>query len=232
MARLTGDERIERRDFMRAEIARGRTWEDIAEDLGLSVCYAMQWGHRHGIHIHASHASTGDRDSERLTLMVAARLNGDTLDAIAAEHGLSRERVRQLLERAGIDGGRRPLSGFVAFSGEDYRFRYPHTAKPLSVWKQHARDRARRRNVIATLRALHQKLGYTPTLRQVGAALGVTGKMPRDVGCGASMLLGRLFIGWRGKRALPYSIGVRRAYRLAGLMVRKRGDTLHKTEAA
>lgn len=150
--------------------------------------------------------------AERIALMTARYLAGDTLQTIGAAFGVSRERVRQLLRKAGVDAIHRPCKTWQPLDVAGARWRAAGRRKGyITSYLAEPRRRAKRRELRDQLVALARVLGRTPTSADIAAILGY----------GATELAGRVARYWSGRpgrtRQPDYANAMRRWYRAAGL---------------
>ena len=159
--------------------------------------------------------------SERAMLMGLRYLGGETLEEIGQSFGVTRERVRQILTKTGINPGEfRPVRTLEPFDAVTFR---RASSAANSVRKQNMRSsvanpahRTARRVQLAALKALAAYLGRSPTYGELGRALGLRGGVVAQVG--------RLWTGrsaHRPKFMQSCTVGMRRMYRLAGLTPRR-----------
>lgn len=147
---------------------------------------------------------------ERIVAMTVAYLDGTTLEAIGDTWGISRERVRQILKKAGVKS-RRNSTRVYPFDPADKRWQQHRPARIFNteirrdLW---ARYKATRRNHIRVLRVLAQELNRTPNARELAAALGDT--------TNPNITVGKFWTG-RPRHSAARTSGMRRLYRLAGL---------------
>lgn len=155
-----------------------------------------------------------DRDRGILTRLE----DGETFSAIAKDLGITRERVRQLARRHGVMratlGPRPPRLTTIARRVER------DALADATRRKVRARQKAARRHIVDTLRMLHLTLGYVPTHRELGEALG----MP------VAAILAKFVV--RGCRRSDYGRrGSARLYRAAGLQGRLPGSPGHRVSS-
>jgi len=151
----------------------------------------------------------GTHDSVRSAEMVIRRCDGETLQEIATAYGVSRERVRQLLKRAGVETLKRRPRGFVPFDKQEFE-RQRTTARVLrgkAMRRSLQRHKGWRRQAVQDLKALATTLGRTPHYGDLATLYRV-----QETWC-VHRLGGR----WLGRSHSKRARGMHRWYRLAGL---------------
>lgn len=154
--------------------------------------------------------------NDREMAMIVARFGGATLEDIGQEYGVSRERVRQLCERAGVTQEMledRPLFTHKRAMDLGEVFRQIDAAQAKrTARKARSRDfrRTARRRLVTALKALAQQLGRTPTLTELAADQGYQKH---------SLALATVHFATRihGPRKTPYGTRSARLFRAAGL---------------
>lgn len=177
--------------------------------------------------------SYGPRDLNRMAQIVLAyQQPGATMDVIAKTHGVSRERIRQILRRAGVEG----------VSGKGWELLDPaefwrRSTEAVTISDRRLRGslehfRPWRRQAVADLKALAASLGRVPTYGELGAFYGLKASSKSHLGTATLMRYGLRWVGSRqtGKNrcSQPRVRGMHRWYRLAGLLVRKSGQSGHR----
>lgn len=148
--------------------------------------------------------------------MIVARFGGASLEEVGQEFGVSRERVRQICERAGVEKGMlsdRPLFSSPAVARpQDLFRRQDEEAAVRRARKARSKDfhRAERRKWADALRALAAALGRTPTLTELAATRGYA---KND----SAMATVHFATRPHGPRKTPYTERTKRLYRAAGL---------------
>lgn len=115
--------------------------------------------------------------TDREMAMLVGYLGGASLEAIGQEFGVSRERVRQLLTKAGCDRVALMELGIVEIGrrgGAGVHNRLRKTLRFQGAMR--ARKKAKRREHIALLRQLADQLDRSPNMQDMGRALGYNGK--------------------------------------------------------
>lgn len=138
------------RDGLMAELAQqGLSRTAIADQLGVALCVVDAWIRATGTKLVRAHrnssAPVGHQDPERTEKMAAMYRQGITLRKIGLQFGLTRERVRQLIAKMGLNaqsGGQR----IVADAKKAAKRQAQETASlakyglPLAVVRQLRRD--------------------------------------------------------------------------------------------
>lgn len=152
---------------------------------------------------------------ENIVIMYAT---GQTLEQIGQHYGISRERVRQIIEKYTTTEALRAtrLYGFKEMDPTDYHYRYAWSSKPISVWKAHHRNKARRREDIALVCAWKERTGRNnPSLFEL-----------RDILKDNSVTT--MYLRWGRIRGNPrYGKNIYRLRRLTGLVTRPTGENGH-----
>lgn len=153
-------------------------------------------------------------------IVTAYVVTGETLQQIGDAHGISRERVRQILAKFGIDRRNAPKrAGDEILKHGDLRYRYGWSCRSVCVWRAHLAYKTTRREQVAALRAWVAETGRTdPTTVEL---LQITGA--KSVVRLASIWGRRVY----GRRNQPYTPYLNRIRRLGGVVVRPRGTPGH-----
>lgn len=172
-------QRIERKTAILAAWQTGLRLREIADRLAVSysvVQFIVARGipvaerkARHGEYLRAVALSTGTCDGDRDVQIVADRQAGMTMEEIGAKYGISRERVRQLLNRAWPDRPHdhgRSTDIQARFAARERAREIARTTGPHSPT---ARNAARVRKLDA-LRALTEQLGHRPSGDEIDAS--------------------------------------------------------------
>lgn len=168
----------------------------------------------------------------RNTAIILAYQPGVTMTQIAEAHGISRERVRQILRRAGIEQTHN--GGWVPADPEEFRRR---SSEARVVRNTNGRGdalyrwRTWRRNAVVELKALAAKLGRTPTYGEVADYYGLP-QYTRNRGTDTIKQLGGRWIGYDCTNSRAKVRGMHRWYRLAGLTPREPGGAGHRAMSA
>lgn len=158
--------------------------------------------------------------------MVVARFGGATCEEIGQEYGITRERARQLIQRAGVTAEMledRPL--FTSKKKVDVRGVLQQLdAKAAKSAAYHAKVHDRRHLAraarVAQLKALAVELGRTPTMTELAASQGFLKN--------STCVLTGPFATWTyGRRKTPYGVRSARLYRAAGLPAPQVGGAGH-----
>lgn len=147
--------------------------------------------------------------------IVVARFGGATLEEIAGEYGVSRERIRQLCDRAGLTKEMledRPLftkKGVAPVSEVLGRMAVRDEVRAARKSKSADAHRAGRRKWVTALKALAAELGRVPTLAELAATQGYD---KNDAAMATVYFATRT----NGPLKTPYSTRTARLYRAAG----------------
>ncbi len=157
---------------------------------------------------------------ERRALMAVRYLAGETLDAIGADFGLTRERVRQILEPLQIKRPTQKQRG-KPFDPTDPKWRHAEgRSMSQAAWVDRSvaamrANHERREEWVAWLTLFAARLGRSPKLVELQPEFGM-----------AWQTIAMKFVGRTGgnrKGRSGQRIGLRRWFRLAGLAVRAVG---------
>lgn len=173
--------------------------------------------------------------NDRQMAMLIARLGGATLEQIGQEFGVTGERVRQLLQKAGWkDRATGKDIGIVPFGGNSGKGNASHYRQSSAREAQRrerqkasdAKRKARRAEQVAALQALARHLQRTPTLSEF---VGLMGYAPNN-----AAILTAIWATWhyrpRGEGSglrLPHTDRTKRLYRAAGLPAPQKGRPGH-----
>ena len=138
------------------ELAQGRTAKEIAKVAGVSRGTALRWLHDADLPVSKRGAKrkTIEHFRARYAVMIAERQNNATLEEIRARHGVSKERVRQIMEKCGI---KRPEKPAALTEAETATFRELLTRASPLTWEE-----------------ITTRMGKSyETLRQIADELGV-----------------------------------------------------------